>query len=670
MKNLKSFLKKIDGFGVHYLFRYKTKKKYTTPLGGIVIILFYILLISFVIFYFVPFALKKNFTSIYYITNLQKAPPINLNREKSTFSIGLTCENKKIDMNSQNLFELETKFITKRNINSNKYTSITNLISHSCLSSDFNKEEKEDFDKFNLSNNKCFDNNDLILEGTDIEEVYSYYEFTIKSKSDSKENLDRINALILNQECNIQFIYQDINIDLNNYKTPIKYFLSSINIQLYPNISSIHNIFFMNQYLINDDYIFGISNDDNSNTEIYASFSRYEKYILNNYNSNIYAKIFIKADNRKTYIKRKYQKFIEFFADISSIFVCIYSLLNIIIHYINEFYSELSLSKKIFIFKDAYNKNIDFSKKVLKIQQLISLTNQFISDKKYQDNEDKIMNKKTNIYNSNKNNNVDLDIDDFEISRIKNEILGNMHKSENQNSKENSDKNAKIYNNNKSKRVILVKKNSLNSNNSKNFSFNSRQKMISREVHKTSLKKKDSKTYDISSSSGCYNNYIVEKNRNSSERSSETRKEEPIIYFKKSRINYKFNLLEIIKVYLFKRCISENLKTKIDLNIKANNLLYNKLDIIVYIKSMLLFDIIIQMLLDSDKKYIANFLCRPIIPSKNMNENELEEFYNKYDETEFVKSNLGINKIIRNYENNISELKLIELCNKQLKDLL
>ena len=85
---------------------------------------------------------------------------------------------------------------------------------------------------------------------------------------------------------------------------------------------------------------------------------------------------------------------------------------------------------------------------------------------------------------------------------------------------------------------------------------------------------------------------------------------------------------------------------------------------------MLLFDIIIQMLLDSDKKYIANFLCRPIIPSKNMNENELEEFYNKYDETEFVKSTLGINKIIRNYENNNSELKLIELCNKQLKDLL
>ena len=669
MKNLKSFLKKIDGFGVPYLFRYKTKKKYTTPLGGIVIILFYILLISFVIYYFVPFALKKNFTSIYYITNLQKAPPINLNMEKSTFSIGLVCDNK-IDMNSQNLFELEAKFITKRNINSNKYKSISNLNSHSCLSSDFNKEEKEDFDKFKLSNYKCFDNNGFIIEGTDIEEVYSYYEFTIKSKSDSKENLDRINALILNQECNIQFIYQDINIDLNNYKTPIKYFLSSINIQLYPNISSIHNIFLMNQYIINDDYIFGISYDDNSNTEIYASFSRYEKYILNNYNSNINAKIFIKADNRKTYIKRQYQKFIEFFADISSIFVCIYSLLNIIIHYINEFYSEFSLSKKIFIFKDAYNKNIDFSKKVLKIQQLISLTNQFISDKKYQDNEDKIMNKKTNIYNSNKNNNVDLDIDDFEISRIKNEILGNMHKSENQNSKENSDKNAKIYNNNKSKRVILVKKNSLNSNNSKNFSFNSRQKMISREVHKTSLKKKDSKTYDISSSSGCYNNYIGEKNRNSSERSSETRKEEPIIYFKKSRINYKFNLLEIIKVYLFKRCISDNLKTKIDLNIKANNLLYNKLDIIVYIKSMLLFDIIIQMLLDSDKKYIANFLCRPIIPSKNMNENELEEFYNKYDETEFVKSTLGINKIIRNYENNNSELKLIELCNKQLKDLL
>jgi cell shape-determining protein MreC len=61
----------------------------------------------------------------------------------------------------------------------------------------------------------------------------------------------------------------------------------------------------------------------------------------------------------------------------------------IILNYFNNFYAEFSLSKKIFLFKDVNNENIDFNKKILKIQQLISLTNQFSTDKndaeEYQD---------------------------------------------------------------------------------------------------------------------------------------------------------------------------------------------------------------------------------------------------------------------------------------------
>ena len=64
MKNIKSFLKAIDGFGVPYFFRYKTKKNYTTSLGGLALILFIILVIFVVIYYFVPFASKKNFITL------------------------------------------------------------------------------------------------------------------------------------------------------------------------------------------------------------------------------------------------------------------------------------------------------------------------------------------------------------------------------------------------------------------------------------------------------------------------------------------------------------------------------------------------------------------------------------------------------------------------------
>ena len=40
MKSLSDFLRKFDLFGVSFTFKYKSKEKYTTGLGGIITILF------------------------------------------------------------------------------------------------------------------------------------------------------------------------------------------------------------------------------------------------------------------------------------------------------------------------------------------------------------------------------------------------------------------------------------------------------------------------------------------------------------------------------------------------------------------------------------------------------------------------------------------------------
>ena len=480
MKNIKSFLKKIDGFGVPYFFRYKTKKNFTTSLGGLVTILFIILVFCFVIYYLVPFDGKKNFTLLYYTTNIQNPEPINLMQSKSIFSFGLICENDIDNINVNNLLDLESKFITIKNTDGNSIKTIVNISSHSCTLSDFNNDYNEVYNKLNLVNHKCLDKNDFIVEGSFSDEIYSYYEFNFKSKSNSKENINNINKLLQNNECKIQFIYIDINMNLNNYKNPIKYFLNSYHIELYPDLLIIQNIYLMNQYLFNDDKIFSVFNEDNSNPERYISFSRFEQYLINKDNPNNYAKICLKADNRKTYIKRKYQKFIEFYADISSIFVSVFSLLMIIVNFFNSFLAEFSLSKKIFLFKDVYNKNIDFKKKVLKIQQLISLTNQYTPNNIEVESEQKIENNTNSKDNNsnNKNNNIDLEIDDLEIFRIKNEILSNFYKSESQSNKENTEKDFRFKKNNK---INLIKKNNVNNIN-KNISFNSRCKLNSQEI--------------------------------------------------------------------------------------------------------------------------------------------------------------------------------------------
>ena len=670
MKNIKSFLKRIDGFGVPYFFRYKTKKNFTTSLGGLVTILFIILVFCFVIYYLVPFDGKKNFTILYYTTNIRNPEPINLMQSKSIFSFGLICENDIDNINVNNLLDLESKFITIKNTDGNSIKTIVNISSHSCTLSDFNNDYNEVYNKLNLVNHKCLDKNDFIVEGSFSDEIYSYYEFNLKSKSNSKENINNINKLLQNNECKIQFIYIDINMNLNNYKNPIKYFLNSYHIELYQDLLIIQNIYLMNQYLFNDDKIFSVFNEDNSNPERYISFSRFEQYLINRDNPNNYAKICLKADNRKTYIKRKYQKFIEFYADISSIFVSVFSLLMIIVNFFNSFLAEFSLSKKIFLFKDVYNKNIDFKKKVLKIQQLISLTNQYTPNNIEVESEQKIENNTNSKDNNsnNKNNNIDLEIDDLEIFRIKNEILSNFYKSESQSNKENTEKDFRFKKNHK---INLSKKNNVNNIN-KNISFNSRCKLNSQEIHKNLILKKDLKTYDISYSLG-YNNAFNGKEPNiSSDRSSETKREIFKSSHKKSKLIYNFNLYEIIKISFFKCCISKDLKLKNNLNLKANKLLYNKLDIVVYIRTMFLLDIIYHIILDSDRKYIANFISRPIISDdKEINENcFFQKFYKEYAETEFIKSTLGIYKLNRIKNKKNSEQKLIALCNKQLKDIL
>ena len=666
MKNIKSFLKKIDVFGVPYLFRYKTKDKYANSLGGLVNIIFTIFVISFTIYYFVPFATKKNFTTIYYSNNIPHAELINLGKSNSPFALGIIYEND-TNILSQNLFEFNIKYISVNNHQGNYNKNILDITTHKCSYNDFNNEQKKYFNKLNLGNYQCLDKNDFSIEGSYSDEKYSFYEINLKSKLSS----ENINTFLQNNECKIHFVYADININLNNYKNPIKSFLNSFYINIESSNIIIKNIYFMKQYFFNDNYLFSIYNKDNTDYKVYSTFSRYEQYSYNkdkniNEDELIYAKIYLKSDTRNIYIKRKYQKFIEFFADISSIFVCIFSLLSIIINNINNFFAKYALEKKIFLFKDVYKENFDFKKKVLKIRQLITLTEPYSSNK----SEAKFDNQKEE--KNDNDNNIEIDVEELEIYKIKNEILKDFYKSEIQSIKGNTDRDATLFKRNN--RRVINNNNFIHSN--KNFSFNNKVKSFPKEIHKSAFSKKILKPYESSSMTKDNNTFNqnfgkeILSNNMSSERNAEIKKDEYNISPNKNKINYKYTFLDMINISLCKCCISNNLKIKSELNAKASQILFNKMDIIVFIRNMFLLDIIMQIIFDVDKKYIANFISRPIISSKEVNESEFNEFYQKYDETEFIKSTLGIYKLLKIERKKNSEQKLIALCNKQLKDML
>ena len=70
MEKIIDLIKELDIYGITYSFRYKNKERYQTALGGIIVILFFILVIVLGIYYFIPFANRKNYTIVYYTMNL------------------------------------------------------------------------------------------------------------------------------------------------------------------------------------------------------------------------------------------------------------------------------------------------------------------------------------------------------------------------------------------------------------------------------------------------------------------------------------------------------------------------------------------------------------------------------------------------------------------------
>ena len=110
MKSFKGFLRKIDIFGVPFNFKYKTKDKYSTPLGGFILLLFCILALTFGIYYLIPFLNRKNLSIIYYTMNIPKTERIRLKDSKAAFSIGYDCE-EKTGVKASDIFNLEILYV-------------------------------------------------------------------------------------------------------------------------------------------------------------------------------------------------------------------------------------------------------------------------------------------------------------------------------------------------------------------------------------------------------------------------------------------------------------------------------------------------------------------------------------------------------------------------------
>ena len=620
MREIKSFLRKIDVFGVPYNFKHQDQEKYTTALGGFFVFLFICAALFMGIYYFIPFYNRKNFTTVYYTLTMSQTEQVSFSTSRTVFSVGLNCYDGADGTKATDLLKVNHYYVIKALQPNNKYEkTFVNLNTHTCTKADFFNDYDETFDGSEIARYQCLEDYSNSMEGIFTSPLFCYYQFEVVAKNSSKELLDKIEDYLQGNDCKLQFYYVDNTIDIDDYKNPVKSYIEANFIQLNPTLSPRRNIYFMNQYLFDDNYLMWVSGDEEEASSIKTLYSRYEEYSmfmgLNRTNTTNdllnYAKVFIRAVTKRTDVKRRYQKVMEFYADASSLLIALYEILIIIFNYINNFWAEQSLSKKVFFFKELENNNFNINQKFDKIQELLDITEMSLNEEKrnerdYYDNDktkEKYEEKKTSNKRSKDNNDYNNYDDKYSSGHFGSESESKLNYRYNMNMK----------NRNRNRKNNLYKSSDLNESD--------------------------------------YNT-----NKSFEEES-----------FKKQE--YEFNIFEVIAASLCKCCLTKNLKIKSELNEKANSYLYNKMEISLYIRNMMLFDIFNDIFVEPENKDIINFLCRPIITRKNSGKNDLSLYYKGYRDKDFSKFYNQITQIIEKSDKKSEELKLISLSNQHLKYL-
>ena len=95
------------------------------------------------------------------------------------------------------------------------------------------------------------------------------------------------------------------------------------------------------------------------------------------------------------------------------------------------------------------------------------------------------------------------------------------------------------------------------------------------------------------------------------------------------------------------------------------------MDIVTYVRYMLIFDILINIMLTQNKINIINLLSRPVISLDKNDKYPFYEFNNNYNKINFEEFSGSIYDLVQNTPNKkIEEKKLIFLSNKHLKDFI
>ena len=373
-----------DYFGITFNFHYKTKEKFRTITGGMAFILFILLSLMYVLINLISLLKRENMSIISHKIQIPSTDRINFQNYSLMHAFRVKCSDIYTNQEME-YFKIDVNHVilTKDNGIVKKQKQKLNFTY--CHNENFFNKFNNSFIKEGLNNSFCFDNNNITIEGLYTDEIYQYVELTVTMTKSKVEDYQFYYNFLTDDDCTFQLYHLDYGIDITNHYNPISPYMKQEFLKLSPVEFNKMEVFYFTQKFISYENFFL----NNFNTKYYAGFSYFsffnlykgnDRFIRKPNDYNKLAKFFIRTDNSRNTIIRKYMKFTEFLANVSSLISPILLFLFIIMTRINKFYAKENIMSGIFQFKD-----IQKGKKLLinKLKQNLPIIELNILGKKY-----------------------------------------------------------------------------------------------------------------------------------------------------------------------------------------------------------------------------------------------------------------------------------------------
>ena len=361
-KKLKELIKHCDYFGVTFNFHYKTHEKFHSVTGGIIFIIFLLISTTFVLINLRVLLKRENVSIIAYKLYQPSTDTINFKNYSLTHAFGIKCS--KLDIGKEYEY-------FKLNVNQVKLTQNNGIVKYDktpinysyCTKKHFFNKFNESIDEYGLNQRFCFDDDNITIRGLYTDEIYQYIELTVSMTKTNKEDYEIYYNLLTTNDCTFQLYHIDYGIDINNFNNPVTPYLRQEFLKLSPIDLNKMEIYYLTQRFMTDkNYFF-----NNYNIEYYAGYSMFTSFSLFKGNDRFekkpdaydqLAKFFLRADTGRNVISRKYMKFTEFLANVSSLISETLLFLFIFVSRINKFYSKGKIMSHAFQIKDLEKKKI------------------------------------------------------------------------------------------------------------------------------------------------------------------------------------------------------------------------------------------------------------------------------------------------------------------------